>query len=152
MSRSKRLLRVADAARTIKRHRFSGRAHLHVFVQRVILLDSRRRRECSGWVRTAEQFRQNHGGVEMALLDRAQDTGEDFLRVRPARRPIAAAHFAGDHRGPQRMLSAPIGGVNRIRGTEGNRSVSVDEVCVTGLSKHRRRVKYENGDRMHQSS
>lgn len=54
------------------------------------------------------------GGVQAALLGRSQQGREDLLGLRSARGAIAAAaHFPGDHRRAQGMLSAPIGGIER---------------------------------------
>jgi hypothetical protein len=54
------------------------------------------------------------GGGEGALIRGAQYTGEDLLGCRAASGAIAtAAHFARDDGRPQRVLSAPIRGVER---------------------------------------
>jgi hypothetical protein len=71
-------------------------------------------RERHDLMRSAKKFRQEEGGVEVALLDGAQHTREDFLRVRTAQRPIAATQFARDDGRSQRLRSAPVGRVNRI--------------------------------------
>jgi hypothetical protein len=47
-------------------------------------------------------------------MDGVEDTGEHLLRLRTARRAIAAADFAGDHRGPERVFGAPVGGVDHV--------------------------------------
>jgi hypothetical protein len=54
------------------------------------------------------------GRVEAALIGGAEHAGEDLLTGRAAAGAIAAAaRFAGDDGWPQRMLGAPIGGVER---------------------------------------
>ena len=61
-----------------------------------------------------EERDQDIGGVEAALVGGAQDAREHLLTVSPATRPIAAAtHLARDHRRSQRLLGAPIGGIER---------------------------------------
>jgi len=53
-------------------------------------------------------------GTEMPLLRRSEDAGEHLLRVGPLGRPIAAAaDLSSNDRGPQRLLGAPVGGVER---------------------------------------
>src|SRR4028118_1382313 len=61
-----------------------------------------------------EQRDEHVGGIEAALIGGAEDAGEDLLTGGAALGAIPAApHFAGDHRGPQGVLSAPVGGVER---------------------------------------
>lgn len=64
------------------------------------------------------------GRIEAALLGGSEDRGKHLLGLGPARGAIAApAHLAGDHGGPQGMLGAPIGGIER----------RVDEEAEDGL-------------------
>jgi len=59
-----------------------------------------------------EQRDEHGGGVETALVGSAEDAGEDLLTVGAVPRAIAAAaHLARDDGGPQRVFSAPVGGV-----------------------------------------
>src|SRR5215207_10109265 len=59
-----------------------------------------------------QQSGEDVGGVETALLRGAQDGGEDLLGLRALRRAVAAAAgFAGDDRGTQRVFGAPVRGV-----------------------------------------
>jgi hypothetical protein len=51
-------------------------------------------------------LRQDHGGVEAALLDGAQHGRGRFLGVRAARRPIAAADLARDDGRTERVFGA----------------------------------------------
>ena len=50
----------------------------------------------------------DRGRIQAALANRAQDAGEDFIRVGAPERAIAAADFARDDGGPERMLGAPV--------------------------------------------
>ena len=63
----------------------------------------------------AEELRKDRGGVKVALLNGAQDAGEDFLGMSAASGAIASTDFAGDDRRPQRVFGAPIGRVDGIR-------------------------------------
>jgi len=47
-------------------------------------------------------------------MHRMEDTAEDLLRLGAARRAIAAADFAGDNSGPQRVFGAPVRGLNGV--------------------------------------
>lgn len=62
----------------------------------MILLELRRRRERSDRLRGAQQLGEDDGGVELALLNRAEDAGKHFVRVGAARGAVAPTHFAGD--------------------------------------------------------
>lgn len=48
-------------------------------------------------------------------MNRLEDTGEHLLRLGAAGGTIAAAHFSGDDRGPERVFGAPVRGVDGIR-------------------------------------
>ena len=80
----------------------------------MILLDCRRRGERSDWLGRAQQVRKDGRGIEVALVNRAQHTGQDFLRMGAAQRAIPSAHFARHDGGSQRMLGAPVGRVDRV--------------------------------------
>jgi hypothetical protein len=79
----------------------------------VILLEQPRRRERCDRLRSAQQIGKDDGAVKLGLLNRAEDTGEYFVRMGTARRAIAATHFAGDDSGAQGLFRAPVGGVDR---------------------------------------
>ena len=79
----------------------------------MILLELRRRRERSDRLRGTQQIGEDDGGVELALLNRAEDAGEYLVRVGTARGAVATTHFAGDDGGTQGLFSAPIGRVDR---------------------------------------
>jgi len=49
--------------------------------------------------------------VELTLMGGTEDAREDSLGGGTMPGPIAAAHFARDHGGPQRLLGAPIRGI-----------------------------------------
>lgn len=54
------------------------------------------------------------GGIDAALVSRAQQRCQDLLRLCAPRGAIAtAAHLSSDHRGSQGVLGAPIGGIER---------------------------------------
>ena len=70
----------------------------------------RRHGGCGCGEQRDEQFR----CIEAALVGGAQHTGEHLLTVRTTARAIAAAaHFARDDGRAQRVLGAPVGGVER---------------------------------------
>ena len=48
-------------------------------------------------------------------MNRLEDAGEHLLRLGAAGGTIAAAHFSGDDRGPERVFGAPVRGVDGIR-------------------------------------
>ncbi len=79
----------------------------------MILLERRRRRERSDRLRGTQQFRENNGGVELALLNRAEDAGEYLVRVGTARGAVATADFAADNGRPRSLFRAPVGRVDR---------------------------------------
>ncbi len=79
----------------------------------VNLLELKRRRERHDRLWGTQQIGEDDGGVELALLNRAEDAGEHFVRVGAARGAVATADFAGDDRGAQCLFSAPVGRVNR---------------------------------------
>ena len=65
----------------------------------------------------------------------AQDTGEDLLTVGAAARAIAAAtHLAGDDRWPQRVLGAPVGGVEGGVEKEAEDGLEFDEEMLLKAS------------------
>lgn len=78
-------------------------------------------------LRTAAEFERHgrtgsaeHGDhervdIELTLMGGTEDTREDLLGGGPVPGPIAAAHFARDHGGPQRLLGAPIRGIDGRR-------------------------------------
>ena len=88
-------------------------------VQRSVFSGSVYRRDCAQARRHDRrgrgQERDEHvGGIEAALIGGAEHTREDLLAVGAAGGAIAAAaHFARDDGGPQRVFGAPIGGVER---------------------------------------
>src|SRR6266545_4417728 len=67
----------------------------------------------SDWPWSAQQIGEDDGGVELALLNRAEDAGEHFVSVGTARGAVATTHFAGDDRGAQGLFRAPVGRVDR---------------------------------------
>ena len=81
----------------------------------MILLNRRRRREGDDRARTSQEFRQDRGGVQVALLNRAQGAGEHFLGMRATRGAIAAADFPCDDGRAQGVFGTPVGGVDGRR-------------------------------------
>jgi hypothetical protein len=79
----------------------------------VILLELRRRRERSDRRRGTEQVGEDDGGIELALLNRAEDAGEHLVRVGTARGAVTTTDFAGDDGGAQRLFRTPVGRVDR---------------------------------------
>jgi hypothetical protein len=53
--------------------------------------------------------------IELTLMGSTKDAREDLLSGGTAPRPIAAAHFARDHGGPQRLLGTPIRAIDGHR-------------------------------------
>jgi hypothetical protein len=51
-------------------------------------------------------------GIQVALVNRAEHTREDFLRVRATGRAIPATDFARDNGGAQRVFGAPVRRIN----------------------------------------
>ena len=68
----------------------------------------------------AEQVHQDGVRIELTLARRSKHRGEDLLRVGAPGRAVAATDLARDHGGTQRLLSAPVGGIDR-RGIEQKR-------------------------------
>lgn len=67
-----------------------------------------------GGPRRPQELCEGLGGIEAALLSGPEHRREDLLTVGAARGAIAAtAHLAGDHRGPQSVLGAPVRRVER---------------------------------------
>lgn len=81
--------------------------------ERVILLELRRRRERSDWLRGTQQIGEDDGGVELALLNRAEHAGEHLVRVGAACGAVATTDFAGDDGRAQGLCRAPVGRVDR---------------------------------------
>ena len=61
----------------------------------------------------AEEVDEDCGSVQVALLRRAEDTGEDLLGVCAPGCAIATRHLAIDDGRPQGLFGAPVGGVDR---------------------------------------
>ena len=53
--------------------------------------------------------------IELTLMGGTEDAREDLLGGSTVPGPIAAAHFSRDHGGPQRLLGAPIRGIDGHR-------------------------------------
>ena len=56
---------------------------------------------------------EDRGSVQVALLRRAEDTGEDLLGDGAPGGAIATRHLAIDDGRPQGLFRAPVGGVDR---------------------------------------
>ena len=83
------------------------------------------------------------GQVEVALAGGAHDAGQHLLRVGAFAGAVAAADLASDHRGPDGLLGAPVGGLDRRVAQEeehGREFVGQMLGEALGVGQRRRRV------------
>jgi hypothetical protein len=79
----------------------------------VILLERRRRRERSDWPRSTQQGREDFGGIELTLLNGAEDAGQYLLRLRALGGSVPATDFARNDGGTQGLFGTPVGRIDR---------------------------------------